>query len=80
MIRVTRLNGKEFYVNPDLIEFIEKTPDTVLSLTTGKKIIVKEDVMEIILRIADFRRLYLQPEVKYPDGQAADQKLFNQEG
>ncbi|MDH7576757.1 MAG: flagellar FlbD family protein [Bacillota bacterium] len=55
MIKVTRLNGEEFYVNSDLIEFIEKTPDTVLSLTTGRKIIVKEDIPEIIRRIVEFR-------------------------
>jgi len=56
VIRVTRLNGEEFYVNSDLIEFIEKTPDTVLTLTTGRKVVVKEDVPEIIKRIAEFRR------------------------
>lgn len=55
MIKVTRLNGEEFYVNSDLIEFIEKTPDTVLTLTTGRKIIVKEDVPEIIKLITQFR-------------------------
>ncbi len=55
VIKVTRLNGEEFYVNSDLIEFIEKTPDTVLTLTTGRKIIVKEDVPEIIKLITQFR-------------------------
>ncbi|NPV28211.1 MAG: flagellar FlbD family protein [Firmicutes bacterium] len=55
MIKVTRLNGEEFYVNSDLIEFIEKTPDTVLTLTTGRKIVVKEDIPEIIKRITVFR-------------------------
>ena len=42
MIDVTRMNGKQFTLNSDLIETIEETPDTVLTLTTGKKIIVKE--------------------------------------
>jgi Uncharacterized protein, possibly involved in motility len=37
MIYVTRLNNEEFIINAELIEFIEKTPDTVISLTTGKK-------------------------------------------
>lgn len=60
MIRVTRLNGEEFYVNSDLIEFIEETPDTVLSLTTSKKIVVKEDAAEVIRRIIDFRRKIAQ--------------------
>ncbi|MDO4772687.1 MAG: flagellar FlbD family protein [Bacillota bacterium] len=55
MIKLTRLNGKEFYVNCDLIEFIESTPDTVLSLTTGKKIIVVESIDELIEKIVKYR-------------------------
>ena len=42
MIEVTRLNGKGLTINSDLIEMIEETPDTVITLTKGKKIIVKE--------------------------------------
>lgn len=56
MIKLTRLNGKEFVLNIDLIEFIESTPDTVISTTTGKKIVVMESVDEIIQRIIEFRR------------------------
>lgn len=47
MIDVTRMNGTVLTVNTDLIEFIEETPDTVLTLTTGRKIIVKESRQEI---------------------------------
>lgn len=47
MIDVTRMNGKQFTVNSDLIETIEETPDTVLTLTTGKKFIVKESRQEV---------------------------------
>lgn len=56
MIKLTRLNGKEFVLNIDLIEFIESTPDTVISTTTGKKLVVTESVDEIIERIVEFRR------------------------
>jgi flagellar protein FlbD len=56
LIPLTGLNGKEFYVNSDLIEVLERTPDTVVTLTTGKKFIVKEDPLEIIERIIRFRR------------------------
>ena len=42
MIDVTKLNGKELTINAELIETVEETPDTVITLTTGKKIIVKE--------------------------------------
>ena len=47
MIDVTKLNGVEITVNADLIEIIEETPDTVITLTTGKKIIVKESRQEV---------------------------------
>ena len=57
MIRVTKLNGDEIVINDDLIEFIETTPDTIVSLTDGKKIMVKEDPDEIIKRVAAFRRI-----------------------
>lgn len=42
MIEITKLNGVRILVNPHLLETVEETPDTVLTLTTGKKIIVKE--------------------------------------
>lgn len=51
MIKVTRLNGKVFYINNDLIEFIEETPDTVITTTTGKKIVVSDDIDVIMERI-----------------------------
>ena len=43
MIEVTRINGVKFSINPELIEVVETTPDTVITLTTGKKLIVKEN-------------------------------------
>ncbi len=55
MIKVSRLNEKEFYVNPHLIEFIEETPDTVVTLTTGKKIVVAESAQEIVRRVINYR-------------------------
>lgn len=47
MIEVTRLNNTKILINPDLIEFVEETPDTVITFTTGRKIIVKESRQEI---------------------------------
>lgn len=60
MIRVTRINGKEFYVNSSLIEFIESTPDTVITLTTEKKLVVLESVDEIIERILEYEHRKLK--------------------
>lgn len=42
MIEVTKMNGQKILLNPNVIEMVEETPDTVMTLTTGKKIIVKE--------------------------------------
>ena len=55
MIAVTRLNGTALALNPSLIERIEHTPDTVLSLTTGNKYVVAESMDEVIERIKDFQ-------------------------
>jgi flagellar protein FlbD len=56
MIHVTRLNRKPVVLNSDLIEQIEMTPDTVISLTTGQKIMVLETSEEVVERVIDFRR------------------------
>jgi flagellar protein FlbD len=57
MIRLTRLNHVPLVLNSDLIEHIEITPDTVISMTTGQKIRVLESAEEVIARIIDFRRI-----------------------
>ncbi|MBU0983213.1 MAG: flagellar FlbD family protein [candidate division Zixibacteria bacterium] len=57
MIKVTRINDNELVINADLIEFVESIPDTIVSLTTGKKIMVRETTDEIIRRVAEFKRL-----------------------
>lgn len=56
MISVTRLNGKGFWINPHLIESIEETPDTVVTLLTGKKIVLKETVRELMELILSYRK------------------------
>jgi flagellar protein FlbD len=57
MIKVTRINDADLVINADLIEFVEAIPDTMITLTTGKKIMVRESVDEIIQRVAEFKRL-----------------------
>ena len=56
MIKVTRLNQTELVVNADLIEFIEPIPDTIICLTTGKKIMVRETIDEVIERVTVFKQ------------------------
>jgi flagellar protein FlbD len=59
MIHLTRLNHSHVVLNCDLIEQIETTPDTVVSMTTGQKIMVLESIEEIIHRVRLFRRSIL---------------------
>jgi flagellar protein FlbD len=56
MIHVTRLNHTPVVLNCDLIEHVETTPDTVISLTTGQKLMVLESAEEIIERVVKYRR------------------------
>ena len=56
MIKVTRLNGSEFWVNPHQIEFMEETPDTVIKMFSEKKVVVKERVAEVIESIIEYRK------------------------
>ena len=55
MIMLTRLNGAPFALNPDLIERAEATPDTVLTLCDGSKLLVAESVEELVDRVRDHR-------------------------
>ena len=59
MIYVTRLNHTPLVLNSDLIEHVEMTPDTVISLTTGQKIMVLESTDEVVERVVAFRRAIL---------------------
>lgn len=54
MIRVNKLNKEEFYLNPSLIETIEKKPDTVITLINGKKFVVADTVEEILKNIIKY--------------------------
>ena len=56
MIELTRFKGTAFDLNPDLIEIIDSTPDTVITLTTGRKLIVKESRQEIKNLVLSYRR------------------------
>lgn len=47
MLKLTRLNGEKIFINPELIEYLEETPDTVITLTTSKKFVVRESVARI---------------------------------
>ena len=56
MIDITRMNGSVLTINAELIEAVEETPDTVITLTTGRKIIVKESRQEVKNLVKSYRK------------------------
>ena len=56
MVKVTKLNGKEYYINPHQIESIELRPDTTLIMLSGKSVVVKEGIDDMIEKIVEYRR------------------------
>lgn len=56
MILVTRFDGSTIYINPELIRSIENTPDTVITLTSDYKIIVRDSVNDLLDRFIDYQR------------------------
>jgi len=60
MISVTRLDGREFILNSDLIELIESNPDTFIRLLNGNSYVVREPRSEVVQRIVGFRRKVFQ--------------------
>ena len=56
MIEVTKMNGRKVLVNPDLIELVEETPDTVVLFTTGRNIIIRESRQEVKNLVKSYRK------------------------
>jgi flagellar protein FlbD len=69
MIELTRLNGQKLYVNCDLLKYAEASPDTVLTLLTGDKIVVRETCDEVISLALSFRARVLG--IAWPDAAIA---------
>ena len=71
MIQLTRLNSQPLAVNSDLIKFVEQAPDTVITLVTGEKIVVREKAQEVLDRVVEFRRSVLQGVMLWWDNRSA---------
>ncbi|MBL8029005.1 MAG: flagellar FlbD family protein [Fibrobacteres bacterium] len=56
MIKLTKLNGSVEVINADLIESAEATPDTIIRLTTGRKMVVRENIDLFIAKVVDYKR------------------------
>jgi flagellar protein FlbD len=83
MIELTRLNGHPIIINAELIKFVEQNPDTVITLVTGDKMVVREAAPEVMHRVLDYRRHLLHPDVlsssadarrREPPAEASDPK------
>jgi flagellar protein FlbD len=79
MIKVTKLNHTPLILNSDLIEHIEVTPDTVITLTSGQKFMVLESSQEIVERIMEFRKSLFNKEL-FPDSSVSPTSGLNREG
>jgi len=71
MIELTRLNNHPLIVNSDLIKFIEQSPDTVITLVNGEKIVVRESAQQVLEKVVQFRRSVLQGIMLWWDNRAA---------
>ena len=82
MIHLTRLNGQSYVLNADLIETLESTPDTTITLISGHKMNVLEPVPEVVARVIDFRRsLQIGPEIVFrARSEAADMPPISTDG
>ncbi len=65
MIQLTRLNNSRLAVNSDLIKYVEQSPDTVITLLSGEKLLVRETTEQVIERVRDFRRSILTGTVTF---------------
>jgi len=56
MIKLTRGNGKEVILNAELIQYVEATPDTIITLTTNQRIIVKETLDTVVQKVIEYKK------------------------
>jgi flagellar protein FlbD len=78
MIRLTRINHVPLVLNADLIEHVEITPDTVIAMTSGQKLMVLESADEVIRRVVQFRRSIAngnEPEVVRTDQLSTEDEI-----
>jgi flagellar protein FlbD len=80
MIQLTRLNSHPLAVNSDLIKFVEQAPDTVITLVSGEKIVVRESAQEVLERVVQFRRSVLQGIMLWWDNRSALPPLDGESG
>ena len=75
MIQVTRSDGSSLLVNPDRIETVEETPDTVVTLADGKKLLIRERASELAERFAAYQR-YIRSDARFGGRRRTDPPVF----
>ena len=80
MIKLTRLGGEVFVLNADLIRYVERRPDTFITLTTGERVVVAESMDEVLRRAVTYQQAkhlvpppVCQGETARPSGQASEE-------
>lgn len=67
MITLTRLGGERFLLNAELIRYVESRPDTFITLTSGERLVVREEMNEVLARAVEYQRSkYLWPAAAQP--------------
>ncbi len=79
MIQLTRINHKPIVLNSDLIEHLEVTPDTVISMTNGQKFMVLETAEEVIQKVIRFRKAICEALVPCPLAYTGQGRVFSAE-
>jgi len=69
MIQLSRFNGTKFYLNAEMIISVESTPDTVITLSNDKKMLVRESASEVVKRIIQYRRIVNNPQLDVQIGE-----------
>lgn len=70
MIRLTHFNGSQFYLNADIIQTVEATPDTVITLINNQKMLVKERTEEVVDKIITYQKAVRNPDLSKQVGDA----------
>ena len=76
MIQLTRLNNARFALNSDLIKYVEQAPDTVITLLSGEKLVVRETTEQVIERVLEFRRAIVSGAKDQRPGASGDEFTY----
>jgi len=76
MIQLTRLNNARLALNSDLIKYVEEAPDTVITLLSGEKLVVRETTGQVIERVLEFRRAIVSGARDCPPGSTRDECTY----